>query len=59
MQRRNTLMGRCRFVKLNEKTAKRAAMAREKNKTKKTKKELKAIEDDKKKRLKEFRSWFA
>tara|TARA_R100001443_G_scaffold117084_1_gene139848 strand:+ start:1414 stop:1572 length:159 start_codon:yes stop_codon:yes gene_type:complete len=52
-------MGRCRFVKLNEKTAKRAAMAREKNKTKKTEKELKAIEDDKKKRLKEFRSWFA
>ena len=34
-------------------------MAREKNKTKKTEKELKAIEDDKKKRLKEFRSWFA
>tara|TARA_R100000995_G_C3469936_1_gene117764 strand:+ start:1026 stop:1184 length:159 start_codon:yes stop_codon:yes gene_type:complete len=52
-------MGKCRFVKLNSETAKRATDAREKNKVKKTKKQIKAMEDDKKKRLKEFRSWFA
>ena len=52
-------MGKCRFVKLNDKTAKRAAMALEKNKSKKTEKQIKAMEDDKKKRLKEFRSWFS
>ncbi len=59
MQRRSILMGKCRFVKLNSETAKRATDAREKNKVKKTKKQIKAMEDDKKKRLKEFRSWFA
>ena len=46
------------LVKLNEKTAKRAAMSRKKA-TKQTKAQAEAIRKDKEKRLKEFRSWWS
>ena len=51
-------MGRCKFVKLNEKTAKRAAMSRKKA-SKQTKAQADAIKKDKEKRLKEFQAWWS
>ena len=51
-------MGKCKFVKLNEKTAKRAAMSRKKT-TKQTKAQAEAIRKDKQKRLKEFQAWWS
>tara|TARA_R100001594_G_scaffold123609_2_gene160115 strand:- start:29 stop:184 length:156 start_codon:yes stop_codon:yes gene_type:complete len=51
-------MGKCKFVKLNEETGKRAAMARKKA-TKQTKAQAEAIRKEKQKRLKEFQAWWS
>ena len=51
-------MGRCKFVKLDEKTGKRAAMSRKKA-SKQTKAQADAIKKDKEKRLKEFQAWWS
>jgi hypothetical protein len=51
-------MGRCKFVKLDEKTAQRASMARKKS-NKQTKARAEAIRKDKQKRLKEFQAWWS
>ena len=48
---------KCTFVKLNNKTGKRAAMARHKS-TKQSKEKTEKIRQDKLKRLREFNSWF-
>jgi hypothetical protein len=51
-------MRKFKLVKLNEATAKRAAMSRRKS-TKKSKAKTEAIRKDKEKRLKEFRAWWS
>ena len=49
---------RCSFVKLDEKTAKRASMARKKS-NKQTKAQSEALRKDKERRLKEFQAWWS